>query len=278
MTFFYSNSEFKKENTVVYILSIRFATDGLSFSIHDADGTLMVFSFKPHMLTSQDEVIAKTKKTLVEDELLNLQYKKVYVLPANKDKMLIPAHIFNKDLLPDIYRVCLPTDKNDTLLYKKIRPMEAYIVESQPRNFVKFLTSRYRSLCIVNSAYPFIINSLSDTGETSQHLFIDIHDTYFDLLIVKERNVLLFNSFNYSAIPDMVYFILLSLRKCGIETYNLYTSISGNLVDDPMLLKVLSSYLLNITLLKDDNLNVLLKNDNVNSSAFIHLLSMHKCE
>ena len=77
---------------------------------------------------SQDAVIAKVKKIMVEDELLNLKYKKVYILPCQKEKILLPAHVFNKNTLGDMYRICLQPQKNDILLYRKIKSIESYLV------------------------------------------------------------------------------------------------------------------------------------------------------
>ena len=77
---YYIDSNFIKENSSQYILSIRYSTDGLSFCVHNHNHQLLVFFFQPYQLDSQDAVIAKVKKIMVEDELLNLKYKKVYFI------------------------------------------------------------------------------------------------------------------------------------------------------------------------------------------------------
>lgn len=138
---YYIDSNFIKENSSQYILSIRYSTDGLSFCVHNHNHQLLVFFFQPYQLDSQDAVIAKVKKIMVEDELLNLKYKKVYILPCQKEKILLPAHVFNKNTLGDMYRICLQPQKNDILLYRKIKAIESYLVEVLPRSFVNFLSS-----------------------------------------------------------------------------------------------------------------------------------------
>ncbi|MDE5639171.1 MAG: DUF3822 family protein [Odoribacter sp.] len=274
---YYIDTDFSKENSAQYTLSIRYSTDGLSFCLHDSS-RLVAFSYQPYCLESQDEVIARVKKTITEDELLKLKYKKVYISPCKKDKILIPAHAFNKNHLADIFRVCLPTEKNDILLYRKIRIMEAYLTEALPRNFVTFLTGRYQSLCIVNSAYPFILNSLNTALLNTHHLFVDIQDRYFDLLITQSNEVKLFNSFTYNSVPDIIYYILRCLKDCHADQSNLQSVFSGILVDDPKFHQLIDNYIPNISTLTDSSLNLLLKNNELNSSRFIHLLSLHKCE
>lgn len=275
---YYIDNNFIKENSSQYILSIRYATDGLSFCVHDFNNRLLVFFFQPFNLEGQDAVIAKVKKIIVDDPVLNLKYKKVFLLPCNKEKILLPAHAFDKNTLPDLYRLCLQPHKNDTLLYRKIKLMESYIVEALPRSFVSFLSGRYPSLCIVNSAYPFIIQSLSNILFNTNHLFIDIYDQYFDLLLTRSNEVLLFNSFSYGSINDIVYYTLNCLQQCNVTRDNLQTTLSGNLVNDPMLADTLGKYLPNLSVLNYAPLSQLVKNNELNNSSFIHLLNIHKCE
>ena len=63
---YYIDSNFIKENSSQYILSIRYSTDGLSFCVHNHNHQLLVFFFQPSQLDSQDAVIAKVKKIMVE--------------------------------------------------------------------------------------------------------------------------------------------------------------------------------------------------------------------
>lgn len=275
---YYIDSNFIKENSSQYILSIRYATDGLSFCVHDQNNRLLVFFLQPFNLEGTDAVIAKVKKIMVDDILLNLKYKKVFLIPCNKEKILLPAHAFNKNTLADMYRLCFQPHKNDTLIFRKIRIMESYIVEALPRSFVTFLTARYQSLCIVNSAYPFIIHSLSSILFNADHMFIDIHDQYFDLLLTRNNDIALFNSFTYGSVNDIIYYCLNCLKQCSISKDNLQTTISGNLVNDPMLADTLSKFIPNISVLNYAPLSQLVKNNELNNSSFIHLLNIHKCE
>lgn len=275
---YYIDSNFIKENSSQYILSIRYSTDGLSFCVHDLHNKLLVFYYQPFNLESADAVIARVKKIMVDDVLLNLKYRKVYILPCNQEKLLLPAHAFNKNNLADMYRVCLQPEKNDTLLYRKIRIMESYMVEALPRSFVSFLTARFQSLCIVNHAYPFIIHSLSNILFNANHLFIDIHAQYFDLLLTRSNDVLLFNSFKYGSVNDIIYYTLNCLQQCNVSQENLQTTISGNLTNDPVLVETLNKFISNIAILSYAPLSQLVKNNELNNSSFIHLLNIHKCE
>ena len=72
--------------------------------------------------------------------------------------------------------------------------------------------------------------------------------------------------------------ILELLAKHNINKSNLQTTISGTLANDPHLYATLSTYIPTISVLNDTNLSQILKNDRLNTSGFVHLLSLHKCE
>ncbi len=275
---YYIDNHFIKENSSQYMLSIRYSTDGLSFCIHDPNNKLLVFFYQPYQLDTQDAVITKVKKIMVDDELLNLQYKKVFILPCSKEKILIPASLFREDDLVDMYRICLQPEKNDSLLYHKIEVLDSYLAEALPRSFVTFLNARYNSLCLVNSAYPFIIHSLSNILFNTNHLFIDIHDQYFDLLLTQNNDVLLFNSFDYRSVTDVIYFSLNCLQQCQVDKDHIQTTVSGNLVNDPKLSELMGKYIPNISILNYAPLSQLVRNNELNNSSFVYLLNIHKCE
>ncbi len=151
-------------------------------------------------------------------------------------------------------------------------------MENLPRSFVTFLTSRFQSLCIVNSAYPFIVHSLSNILFNTNHLFIDIQDQYIDVLLTRSNDILLFNSFTYGSVTDIIYYALNCLQQCHVNKENLQTTLSGNLVNDPQLGETLGKFIPNISILNYPPLSQLLKNEELNNSSFIHLLHVHQCE
>lgn len=275
---YYIDNNFSQENSTQYTLSIRYSTDGFSFCVHDINNRLLVFSHQPLELHSNEAIIAKASQIITDNPILNLKYKKVFALSCQRNKMLLPAHTFNKNTLIEMFRLCFELHESDTIIYRKIEAINNYLIEAQPRNFINFLTSHYQPISIIDSAYPFIIYSMSSMLFNAHYLFIDIHEEYFDILLTHSNNILLFNSFSYGSINDIVYYSLNCLQQCQINQNNLQTTISGNLVNDPVLVETMNKYIPNIVILNYAPLSQLVRNNQLNNSSFIHLLNIHKCE
>lgn len=274
----YIDNDFIKENSLQYILSIRCATDGLSFCIHDSkNDRLLAFFFQPYYLENVEAAILKTKQIIEEETLLNLRYNKTYLLLCFKEKILIPAEFFLNETAHTFYQTCFPLHSNDVLIHKEIKAIDSYLVETLPDHFVAFIKKQYPTIIIVNSAYPFIKESLANIGSNKHHLFLDLHHQYFDLLLTCQTKVLLFNSFEHHSISDIAYYSLNCLRQCDVNPEDLKTICSGNLIDDPTLVEILGKYIPKFSIITNPLLSEKIADSSLNYSSYIHLLNIHRC-
>lgn len=240
--------------------------------------TSWLFSYtQPFQVDSSDAVMAKVENYIVNDRILNLKFKQVYVIPCNKAKSLIPSDFFQTDKLSLLYRIQQETDPEQELIYHHIERIDAYLVEGIPYKFHQFLREHYPAIEIVNSAYNLIKQASTKTIRQMEQLFVDIQDRYFDLLLFRDTRLLLFNSFHYQHQTDIVYFILNVLRESGAEKDNVQLSISGLPVKDQKFRGVLESYIPRIYYPQEPILNTLLQDKEFNNSYFIHLLNFHRC-
>ena len=194
-----------------------------------------------------------------------------------KEKLLIPTELFNLEAAYPFYQTCFPIHANDTLINREIKAIECHLVESLPDSFITFLKERYSSLTIVNSAYPFIKESLANIGNNRYHLFLDLHHQYFDLLLTCQTKVLLFNSFDHRSISDIAYYSLNCLQQCNVNLDDFKTICSGNLINDPAFAKILGKYIPKLSLITHTPLSEKIADSSLNYSSFIHLLNIHQC-
>ncbi len=274
---YYTDKNYIYESSVKSILSIRYATDGFSFCVHDEKDQLVVFAHQPFQVDSSDAVLAKVENYIVNDRILNLKFKQVYVIPCSKAKSLIPSDFFQTDKLSLLYRIQQETNPEEELIYHHIERIDAYLVEGIPYKFHQFLREHYPAIEIANSAYNLIRQASAKTLRQMEQLFVDIQDRYFDLLLFRDTRLLLFNSFHYQHQTDIVYFILNVLRESDAEKDNVHLSISGLPVKDQKFRGVLESYIPHIYYPQEPILNTLLQNKEFNNSYFIHLLNFHRC-
>ena len=80
---YFVDSNFTYESSKKSILSIRYATDGFSFCVHDETEKLVVFVHEPYAADSREAAVDRLKNYVVNDAILNLRFKKVYISRKN---------------------------------------------------------------------------------------------------------------------------------------------------------------------------------------------------
>lgn len=93
---YFVDSNFTYESSKKSILSIRYATDGFSFCVHDETEKLVVFVHEPYAADSREAVVARLKNYVVNDAILNLRFKKVYIMPVFQGKTTGSGSLFRQ--------------------------------------------------------------------------------------------------------------------------------------------------------------------------------------
>ena len=245
--------------------------------MHDETEKLVVFVHEPYAADSREAAVARLKNYVVNDAILNLRFKKVYIMPCFKEKLLVPGAFFDKANIATLYTVNQEVAPDDTILYHHIEGIEAYLVETVISSFHDFVREHFSVVQIVNGAYPFILGAMAKALRDTEQIFLDIQDNYFDLLFIRDSGIQLFNTFSYKAMTDIVYFLLNCIKECGINQEKAHLSICGPALKDNKLKELLSLYLPNPYFAKEPLLNGILHDKEFNSSHFTHLLNLHRC-
>ena len=155
---YFVDSNFTYESSKKSILSIRYATDGFSFCVHDEKDKLVVFVHEPYAADSREAAVARLKNYVVNDAILNLRFKKVYIMPCFKEKLLVPGAFFDKTNIATLYAVNQEVSPDDTILYHHIEGIEAYLVETVISSFHDFVREHSR-VSNRERGIPFYIRS-----------------------------------------------------------------------------------------------------------------------
>lgn len=82
--------------------------------VHDETGKLVVFVHEPYAADSREAAVARLKNYVVNDAILNLRFKKVYIMPCFKEKLLVPGAFFDKANITTLYTVNQEISPDDT--------------------------------------------------------------------------------------------------------------------------------------------------------------------
>ncbi|WP_430809326.1 MULTISPECIES: DUF3822 family protein [unclassified Carboxylicivirga] len=239
------DQSFDTNITTSYFLSIRSSSGGLSFCVLDpVINTYIAFANIPFNDNSKDNI--KTQEVLLKEELLQLSYKKVFFLYESPRATLVPGALYDNTRHTDLFSLNHPLGNDPVeLVAQKIKMADAWNLFSIPRFMYHLAKTQFDNIEFYQHYSPFIETCLIASQQKKRDvvMHIGIHSTFFDLLVIKDRKMVLCNSYSYSNTNDFLYFVLFAFEQLKLEADKTNVLIHG--LDDKQspLFRELKNYL-----------------------------------
>lgn len=202
-------------------LSIQVNLNGFSFCICSSeDRRLHAFchyAFQKILL--QEDVLNQIDDILYKEELLRLHYKKVRVIYTGRKSTLVPDEFFRTDSLKQILEFNQPIDALDEIHYNALPACQSQLVFAIPTYFAGLITEKFKQAQFYSQATPLLISALSD-GEVpgTEKVIIQLSKEFFDIIIISEGKLRLYNTFLYVGATDLIYFILYACKQLKVDS------------------------------------------------------------
>lgn len=188
-----------------------------------------------------DELEASEKLEQVFNELKSKNCEKTIVCSAFPQSLLIPQQ-FSKDsyaFLDVIYNE--PTQKYFTDALPEWQMIASY---SMPLSVFNLITESFASVNFFHAYTPLlkIYNGFAASGQ------IDIHFStqHFRVLVKKEKQVQLAQTYGYATPLDVVYYLLKIGYELGLQQSQVFIIVSGLIDKDSAMYAELNNYFLNL--------------------------------
>ena len=239
------DQSFDASITTSYFLSIRSSSGGLSFCVLDpVTNTYIAFANIPFIDTSKDNI--KTQEVLLKEELLQLPYKKVFFLYESPKATLVPSALYDSSKHNELFKLNHSISEEPyELVAQKIKMADAWNICSIPQFMYHLVKTQFDSIEFYQQYSPFVESCLIASQLKKQEvvMHIAVHDTFFDLLVIKDRKMVLCNSYAYANVNDFLYFVLFTFEQLKLEAENTNVMVHGLSDKQNPLYKKLKNYL-----------------------------------
>ena len=176
---------------------------------------------------------------------------KVKLIYYNKSSALVPHYLFDdKNSLNYLkYNTRIQINDlaaNDLILEDQIN--NVYIPYTDINNYIfeKFKAFDFYHYSSV------LLEKLSNelTDNFSQKVFLNINNSFIDILYFKNKQLIFFNSFDYKSKEDILYYLLFTFSELSLNPDNIHLVCCGLIDLDSELYELLYNYIRNIELLE----------------------------
>lgn len=265
-------------------LSIQISMGGFSFCIFDSLRNKFIalrhIKFKEE-ITNTEKLVEELTKIYKSDEFLKQKYRRTKVIFQNKKSSLIPTSLFDENNYKTLFSFNNNTEKNEDVIYNKLKNSDAYNIFSVDKLLHKYITETYSGIRVYHQATPLIEHYMF-TNKNKQKLtsvIINVQHNLFDILVVNSSKLQLYNSFDFTHDNDFVYFVMYIFEQLKLSPEETKVILCGDITKISSSYKLLQKYIrnLNIEKLNDNYLFSYTFNDTP-SNKFANLINLNRCE
>ena len=262
-----------------YELSVQVSIHGLSFCILDSirNKYILIRSFVPDEKKYFNS--AMVADIIKKDDFLARKFKKTRVVIPGSKATLVPAPLYDSNRKDDYFSLNYPKEDNEVILSNKIADPDSYLLFTSQVSINDLIKDSFPGVIPVHHIKPLLSHISGERKKISGHyIHVHIEQDFFNLIIFDHNSLILCNSFMYTNIADILYYVLNVFKKLVIkndETVH-FSGITGKYED------LFSSFLVytrNISFaVPSGNFTFSYVFNDVDLHRYINLLTLVNCE
>ncbi|HIP26864.1 MAG TPA: DUF3822 family protein [Flavobacteriaceae bacterium] len=235
-------------------LSIQFSLDGFSFSVFDIDLQEFIV-FKEYVFeskkTNPEKLLTHIKQVFLSEEILSVKFEKILVVHVNNLSTFVPFPLFEEDHLDTYIKFNNKIYNSDFFVYDFIVNQDMVSVFVPYINVNNFLIDQFGSFEYKHYSSILVENLLSNYANSDTvKVFVNINKSHFEIIIGKQKKLLLYNTFEYKTVEDFIYYVLFSMDQLQLNVEDVELELLGKIKEEDGLFIALYKYVRNVSLLK----------------------------
>lgn len=207
-------------------LSIQISLSGLSFCTLERETntitTLRQISFNKKL--NPIELLDQLKHVFNTDDAFQNSFSRVFIIHDNELSTLVPKPLFNEDSLADYLKFNSKILKSDFITFDNITvndSVNVYVPYVNINNFIydKFGAFTFKHVSTILVEHLLLIEKHSNIPK----LYINVNDNHFEMIMINNSKLVLYNTFYFNTKEDFIYYILFTVEQLELnpETLNL---------------------------------------------------------
>ncbi|MDF1672119.1 MAG: DUF3822 family protein [Vicingaceae bacterium] len=250
------DKSFNKGNALHYKLYMEISTNGLKQTILDLNTkTFIGFeSYQFENIYNEHALAEILKEILTINTLYKLNFKNINVSYVNNRSTLIPNAILDQQKLAEYHKFNFSVSEDDYYIADKLINLSAANIYSIP-NFISTLFSDFINVKFNHFSSSLIEAALTDAkaNKAISSVYVNVMKESFQVIIIKNQKLALYNSFDYKSNEDFIYYLLFVLDQQGINNEEAIITLTGNITKNDEIYKALYKYINTINFANRNN-------------------------
>jgi len=239
-------------------LAIQVSLSGLSFACFDTL-TNKVISLEKIPLEKFE------KNTTIEElfsnaflkyEELKAGYDQVVVLHSNNLSTFVPTPLFDEEYIGSYLQFNTKVFETDFFAFDTLENYQMHNVYIPYVNMNNFFIDQFGTFDYKH-ANSILVEKILDLSKNSyEHkMYIHVSETHFEIIVIRNQKLELYNSFEYKTPEDFLYYVLFTAEQLHLNPESFPLELLGTIDEEHPLFKIAYQYIRNVSLLEVDATN-----------------------
>lgn len=222
-------------------LSLRIGENHVGFAVTDCDTNELC-----HLAWFTGETVtADTLETLLQSHAtLTAGHKQVTVCYDYPQSLIIPLNLYKDTDARAMLETTHGIMEHDELLSDRIPAWQVVNTYAVGREIRQWVSSSFRNASQVHQ-YSVSIRNVA-AAEEEGYLLVDFRSDDFTVIVLRNNELMLAQSFPYSSPSDVVYYLLKAAAQFGLQPETARLLVSGMVDRQSILYRELYQYFVNI--------------------------------
>lgn len=229
-----------------YQLYIEVSNNALKYTVLDMQTNTFI-GFEEYRFTSiySDYALVNPLKEIISSNVLfKNEFKKIQVAFINNRSTLIPNAIFKADKLKSFHQFNFSIQEEDIFFSDQLINLSAYNVYSIP-DYIAAIFNNLKNVQYKHFSSALIEAALIETKSNKALSAINVHilPSSFQVTVIKNQKLELYNSFNYQSSEDFIYYLLFVLDQLNINNEEATLTLTGEVEKNSVIYTMLYKYI-----------------------------------
>ncbi len=196
---------------------------------------------------SIEELLANAFKEYIE---LNDSYDEIVILHENNLATFVPTALFDENFLGSYLQFNTKVFETDFFAFDTIANYQMNTVYIPYVNLNNFFVDKFGQFTYKHT-HTVLVSKLLELSKNidDKKMFVHLGAGHFEIILVQNQNLLLFNSFEYNTPEDLIYYILFTAEQLNLNPESIKLEFLGDISEEDDYFKIAYQYIRNISLL-----------------------------
>lgn len=240
------DKSYNKSKSEQYKLYIELSNNGFKHTILDTQNNTFIGieEYRFSDIYNDYSLVDPLKEIITNNSIYKNEFKAIIVAFVNNRSTLIPNAIYNADKLANYHQFNFSKQEEDQFFSDPLINLSAHNIYSIP-DFISEVFSGLKNVEFKHFSSALVETALIDAKRDKTLSLINVHilPSSFQVVVIKNQKLELYNSFTYQSSEDFIYYLLFVLDQLNINNEEATIKLTGEVEKNSVIYTILYKYI-----------------------------------